>query len=185
MKTNFESALNFTMRFEVGNWFDANDAETRQGLCATQAQRRKTGYVDDPLDNGGETKFGIAANSNPGINIKTLTWDAAKRIYQRKYWFAGGCEKLNTRFSIAHFDACVNHGVSRGVILLQRAVGTPDDGDFGPATMRAVNRFVGTSRELVAPRRKFFMDIVHNKPLQGRFLRGWLRRVSELETYLG
>lgn len=89
--------------------------------------------------------------------------------------------------AVAHFDAAVNHGVKRAVILLQRAVGATDDGDFGPATLRQVQLVAPamTPAQFLAPRRRFFADIVKNNPPQAVFSKGWNNRVNDLEKYLG
>lgn len=39
------------------------------------------GYVNDPNDPGGETKFGISKRSYPHLDIKNLTEDDAKKIF--------------------------------------------------------------------------------------------------------
>ena len=39
------------------------------------------GYVNDPDDPGGETKYGIAKKSNPDVDIANLTIEEAKKIY--------------------------------------------------------------------------------------------------------
>ena len=44
------------------------------------------GYVNDPNDPGGETKYGIAKNSHPNVDIANLTLDQAKAIYKTEYW---------------------------------------------------------------------------------------------------
>ena len=44
------------------------------------------GYVNDPADPGGETKFGISKRAYPQLDIKSLTLDQAKAIYRRDYW---------------------------------------------------------------------------------------------------
>ena len=48
--------------------------------------RMEGGYVNDPKDPGGETNFGIAKKSYPGVDIKNLTEEQAEEIYKRDYW---------------------------------------------------------------------------------------------------
>ena len=38
------------------------------------------GYVNDPVDPGGETNFGIAKRSHPDVDIANLTKEGAKEI---------------------------------------------------------------------------------------------------------
>src|SRR4030067_2776049 len=44
------------------------------------------GYVIDPLDPGGETKYGISKRAYPEINIPSLTTEQGKAIYMGDYW---------------------------------------------------------------------------------------------------
>lgn len=43
------------------------------------------GYVNDPLDPGGETKYGISKRSYPKEDIKNLTIERATQIYKNDY----------------------------------------------------------------------------------------------------
>lgn len=177
----FDTAINFTMKYEVGQWFNPNDPETKLGLYASREQRKKVGYVNDSSDTGGITKFGVAQNSHKSIVVNDLTWDQAKAIYEKDYFKASQCDKLHDRLAIAHFDACVNHGVSQAAKFLQRAVGTPPDGIVGPMTIAAANSS-DCLDSMLYERRKFYKDLVYVKPAQGRFLSGWLARVDALEA---
>lgn len=180
----FEDALGFVMHYEVGQWFDQYDKETQLGLCSTPEQRRKVGYVNDPLDVGGVTKYGIAQNSHPELSVKDLEWDDVKRIYYNEYWVPGQCQKLPFRLGMVHFDACVQHGVKSANKILQRAIGTDDDGEFGPASFLALNFALskfGVVESAISERRKFYAAIVKAKPEQSRFMSGWMSRVTDLE----
>lgn len=43
-------------------------------------------YTNDPNDRGGETKYGISKRANPDVDVKNLTEDQAKKIYEERYW---------------------------------------------------------------------------------------------------
>lgn len=182
----FVRACVHAMIYEVGGWFNANDKETRLGLIATPPQRRKVGYVNDPDDVGGETKFGVAKNANQDLNIAGLTWDQAMQRYYEKYWLAGGCHLLSPRVAILHFDGCVNHGVGRASKFLQEVVGAVVDGEVGPGTARAANSMneFDVCRMLADRREKFYRGIVEAKPSQAKFLNGWLRRINEMRDFV-
>lgn len=184
--STFEEAFAFTMKYEVGPWFNPNDPETIAGLISTREQRRKVGYVNDPLDRGGETKYGVAKKANASLNITELTLEQAKTVYFNNYWRASRAGDIPGKWAIAHFDAATNHGVKRANILLQRAVGAKDDGIFGMGTLGKVLSAIDTltPAELLAPRRAFFNAIVANDPTQKRFAKGWLARVDALEKEL-
>jgi lysozyme family protein len=174
------------MRYEVGTWFNPNDAEPAAGLIDTPDQRRKVGYTKDPHDAGGETKYGEAKSGNPNLDITHLNWQKAKDIYRQSYWAKGGCDLLSPRVAILHFDGCVNHGIGRASMFLQEVVGATQDGSVGPGTAakaNAMNEF-DVCRLLLDRREKFYRGIVAAKPDQQRFLAGWMSRVNDLRDYI-
>ena len=181
----FEAAVDHAMLYEVGGHWKLT-ANVELGLCGTAAEKKATGYVNDPDDAGGETKYGVAKNANPDLDIVEMTWEDAKAVYYKRYWLAGSCDKLSSRLAVLHFDGCVNHGVKNASKFLQRAVGASDDGDIGPGTLAKVK----TVEELTAcgmvckAREKFYRDIVANKPTQAKYLNGWLRRINEMRAFV-
>lgn len=181
----FEDALVFTMQYEVGPWFKL-DADTIAGLCKTPAQKKKVGYVNDPKDRGGETKFGIASKANPDVNIKDLTWEQAKAIYEKKYWLAAKCDKFPEKVAYALFDASVHHGPTTAVVLLQRALGLYADGLVGPRTLEAACKAdpVVLVTKMLNERRKRFDGIVKNFPEQRKFYDGWMNRCDKIYELL-
>ncbi len=185
MYTNaFEQAVNHVMLYEVGGfWKLTPDVEA--GLITTAAQKRAVGYTNDPHDNGGETKYGVAQNANHDINVNKLNWAGAKEVYYRRYWLNGSCDKLSGRVAVLHFDGCVNHGVGRANKFLQKALGVVDDGVIGPATIQQANKLdpMDVCKSICAQRTAFYKDIVARNPSQGRYLGGWLRRIDEMYVY--
>lgn len=188
----FEVAVDHAMLYEVGSHWNLNTPGVREGLIATPQQRRNVGYVNDPLDNGGETKYGVAKNANQDLDITTLNWEAAKRVYFRRYWLASNSDDItlmSPRLAILHFDGAVNHGVGRAGRFLQRAVGAPEDGDVGPATLRATNAAIGTRGDIALCnlicdyREAFYEAIIERNPSQARFRNGWLRRIREMRQF--
>jgi len=53
--------------------------------CIAFVLRHEGGYVNDPRDPGGETKYGISKRAYPGLDIKNLTEEQAKEIYRQDY----------------------------------------------------------------------------------------------------
>lgn len=180
----FETAINHAMLYEVGGgWKITPDVE--QGLISTPQQRKAVGYVNDPDDTGGETKFGVAKNANPDTNITNLTWPQAKAIYYAKYWLAGACDKLSERVGILHLDGCINHGVGKASKFLQKALLLTEDGKIGAITINKANLAdqVVLCNAICDNREQFYKDIVANKPTQEKFLAGWLRRIKEMRDF--
>lgn len=149
------------------------------------------GFVHHPMDNGGETKFGISARAHPGIDIRSITLDEAKRIYWRDYALPIQFESLaeiSESVAIATFDAAVHHGPSQASRFLQRAAGMDNgglDGVVGPKTLRRVAEWVVLDEtELLnrfhTIRLMHFVQIVQADPDQHQFLKGWIRRVVNM-----
>ncbi len=95
------------------------------------------GYVDDPDDPGGETKYGISKAAYPALNIKNITLAQAKQIYHDNYWKNIQGDSIPAPVAEQVFDFAVNAGVGCATKLLQRVVGVPEDGVIGPRTVLA------------------------------------------------
>ena len=179
--TAFESAVNHLMLYEVGGWWNINAPGVREGT-----NNRGCGYVNDPDDAGGETKYGIAKTANPTVDIANLDWEGTKALYYKQYWLAGACDKLSSRLAVLHFDGCVNNGVRKAGIFLQRAIYVTADGAVGPATIaksQLLNE--GTICNSICDlREQFYQDIVKAKPSQIKYLAGWLRRIDEMRAFV-
>lgn len=183
----FITAFNHAMIYEVGAFFDPNDNDVINGTIETKEQRRKVGYVNDPLDSGGETKYGIAVNANPDINIAQLTLHDAMLIYYQKYWLVGSCDIMPAPLSILHFDGCVNHGVGRAIKFLQQALDIePQTTNVGPITRQKLSEcnINETCNKICDIRTGFYNGIVERKPNQVKFLKGWLRRINEMRDFV-
>jgi len=68
------------------------------------------GYVNNPNDKGGETKYGISKKAYPDLDIANLTIEQAKEIYKRDYWDRCKCAFIPDALSMALFDFAVNSG---------------------------------------------------------------------------
>lgn len=147
------------------------------------------GYVDDSLDPGGKTKYGISSRSYPQINIATLTLTQAEEIYHKDFWLPSKAYKLNSQLlQQLVFDFAVNSGVQRSVKTLQNASNGVSsgkelrvDGDLGPITARKLNRFIKTHTDSAlafafTTYRSYFYLSLGNK----RFVKGWLNRAFAL-----
>lgn len=77
----------------------------------------EAGYVNNPADPGGETKYGISKRAHPDVDIKSLTLEGAQAIYQREYWEPLGCDAMPWSAALLVFDCGVNEGLSVARLL--------------------------------------------------------------------
>ncbi|TDB43269.1 glycoside hydrolase family 108 protein [Photorhabdus luminescens] len=142
------------------------------------------GYVNNPHDTGGQTKFGISQRSYPHLKIAALTEDDATTLYYRDFWLKAGCDKLPAGLSLAVFDAAVQHGIKPAVQQLQQVVGVQDDGVIGPDTLNAVEAFAPPYlfTRLLNQRARTYARIIAVNPTQKVFLDGWFNRLDKLAS---
>lgn len=136
------------------------------------------GYVNNPNDPGGETKYGISKRSYPNVDIKNLTVEQAKDIYRRDFWRFSGISNQGVATKI--FDAYVNMKHD-AVKIVQGLVGVKVDGWWGANTETAVNqmdpaKFLTIFRQLLV---NHYLDIVRLHPGKAEFLKDWLRRARQ------
>ena len=134
------------------------------------------GYVNDPRDPGGETKFGISKRAYPDVDIANLTLEQAKAIYLRDYWTRAQCDTLPPVVAFQVFDTAVNSGIGQAIRFLQRAVGVADDGVVGALTMAAVRRLDAES--LAARFNGQRLEFMTKLSTWDTFGRGWARRIA-------
>jgi lysozyme family protein len=133
------------------------------------------GYVNDPKDPGGETKYGISKRSYPMEDIPNMSLERAKFLYKRDFWGTAGCDVVPEALRFHLFDFAVNSGPKTAIKELQTAVGTFPDGIIGPKTLGAISSM--DLRLLIirfSLNRLEFMTERKNWPDHGR---GWTRRM--------
>lgn len=147
--------------------------------------KHEGGYVNDPRDPGGETKFGISKRAYPNLDIKNLTRERAKEIYFSDYWQKNNLDLIEDQeVAAAALDTVVNHG--KGPTLIQKAaqdIGVPlsVDGRIGPATVKAINSLPAKQylASLYNVRKDYYYNLVANDPAKAAFLKGWLARIDK------
>jgi lysozyme family protein len=143
--------------------------------------KEEGGYVNDPVDPGGETNWGIAKRYHFDIDIKNLKREQAIDIYRREYWDECRCDELPPAMAVSVFDCAVNQGTTKAKRLLQISVGANVDGFIGPKTVAAAHKAGrdGVVRFL-ASRLMEYARIMLETPGKTRFGLGWMRRVVRL-----
>lgn len=159
------------------------------------------GLADVPGDRGGRTFRGITQatwddwrreNSLLLTDVATATASDVEALYRGWYWAkaAGAVAVQSPPLAVIVFDAAVHHGAAQSTRWLQRAVGAAADGVCGPQTAgRLAARLSATPWTTVADdllsRRRQLLEELAQRPRQGQFLKGWLRRVDALSTFVG
>lgn len=115
------------------------------------------GYVNDADDSGGETKWGISKRAYLLLDIKNLTLDEAKAIYKRDYWDKLKLDNESTGYDLVYFDSAVNCGTGWVIKNLSKTFDIAD---------------------ILLTRCEHYFKISTGKNI--KFLRGWLKRVSDL-----
>jgi lysozyme family protein len=130
---------------------------------------KEGGYVNDPDDPGGETKYGISKKAFPKEDIKNLTIVRAKDIYYTKYWKPSKAYLIPDELQHIYFDMCVNFGIIGAGKVLQRAI----NGKYKAGLDLEADR-------LRAYRVLKFAEIVVKKPKQEKYWFGWYRRALDV-----
>lgn len=154
----------------------------------------EAGFQNDPADKGnwtggrvgvGElkgTKYGVSAASYPGEDIKNLTLERARFIYQRDFWGPAGCDVVPDELKFDLFDTAVHTSApgncKQAIRLLQRAVGAADDGILGPRTLMAVQG-MDPLRALARFNGHRLDHLNDNPETWARFGRGWAQRIAD------
>lgn len=168
-------------------------------------------YSNHAADRGGPTKYGItlatlrewrrrtdAQAITSAEDVKALTEQDARAIYAHMYFIDPGFSDLSDLpLQGLLVDCAVNHGVTRAVKWLQKALSLHPDGILGPITLRAANSpahagplMRSTYASIVAQRIEFYGEIITNDPLldeakaagfrlQAENALGWMRRTKE------
>lgn len=139
------------------------------------------GYVNNPRDPGGETKWGISKRSYPHLNIKTLTREEAIEIYRKDFWQRIHGSEIDKSVAFQALDGAVNSGIGNSVRWLQRAASVADDGIIGPVSLAAIKRAHPADLTLLyLAERLEFMTSLTKWPDFGR---GWARRIAKNIRY--
>ncbi len=152
------------------------------------------GFVDNPNDSGGATKYGVTTRAlahfrNADVtadDVKALTVEEAKAFYRKWYWDELGLEAVvDRKIATALFDACVLFGGGTVAKRLQTALlglgfAVTVDGTVGPQTVAALNHAdpVGVVLSLRYQLTTYVEEIIHRQPKDAVFRSGWLARVG-------
>jgi lysozyme family protein len=172
---------------------------------------REGGFVNDPDDPGGATKFGVTIGTMRRLGIdltgdgqvsvadvRRLTREKAVEIYVEHYFRRPKIDQLPEPVQPSVFDMYVNAG-GNAVKILQRLLiemghDLEADGAIGPQTIRAAAEAAAAAPGLLADaygiaRRNYYYALGDERPQSRKYARrkdggkgGWITRAEEFIT---
>lgn len=169
---------------------------------------REGGYVNDPDDPGGATKYGVTIHTMLRLgldltgdgrvdasDVRQLSRAEAKRIFIQHYFHRPGISKLPEALHASVFDMQVNAG-AHAVKILQRllrkmAFPVAVDGKIGPKTIAAARQAAKAAPAFLADaygieRRNYYYALADRRVASRKYARrrdggkgGWIRRAEE------
>lgn len=174
---------------------------------AAEIVAREGGYVNDPDDPGGPTKYGVTLATLRRLNrdltgdrrvteadIRALTEAEAARIFVDQFFKAPGLDRLPEAIQPSVFDMYVNSGAN-AVRILQRLLcdmrmAVDVDGVIGPQTALAAGRAQAAAAGFFADaygiaRRNYYYALGDARPASRKYCRrrdggkgGWILRAE-------
>ncbi|MBI1495383.1 holin-associated N-acetylmuramidase [Halocynthiibacter styelae] len=175
---------------------------------ATEIVAREGGFVNDPDDPGGATKYGVTIHTMRRLRIdldrdgdidvrdvRLLTRTQATDIFIRHYYERPRINLLPEPLQASVFDMYVNAG-GNAVKILQRLLAefqepVTVDGALGPKTAAAVARVYEKAGDYLVDaygiaRRDYYFRIADRRPASRKYAQsraggkgGWIRRAEE------
>lgn len=175
---------------------------------ASEIVAREGGFVEDPDDPGGATKYGVTIHTLrrlgldvtgdgrvDGADVRRLTQAQAVEIYIDHFFRRPGIGALPEVLQPTVFDMYVNAG-AHAVKILQRLCGQmgfacSEDGLIGPETIRAAQRAFEAAPGHLADaygiaRRNSYYALADARPASRKYARrrdggkgGWITRAEE------
>ncbi|MFK7835090.1 MAG: holin-associated N-acetylmuramidase [Sulfitobacter sp.] len=169
---------------------------------------REGGYVNDPDDPGGATKFGVTIHTMQRLgldltgdgrvnaaDVRTLSRAQAVDIFIKHYFERPRIAALPKPLQPTVFDMYVNAG-GNAVKILQRLLGEMGikvsvDGVLGPQSIAAVSRAMTAAPDHLVDaygiaRRNYYFRLADKRPASRKYARtraggkgGWIRRAEE------
>lgn len=145
--------------------------------------RAEGGYVNNPADPGGETKFGISKRAYPNENISAMTADRAQEIFKTDFYDAVGGDtlmKINPGLAAHVSDMAFNAGPKAAIKLLYDAAQLPRQNQITPELLDRLNDSENLVKDYTVARLKYYSSLA-NAPT---FIKGWVNRVNNLNKAL-
>ena len=175
---------------------------------AREIVAREGGFVNDPADPGGATKYGVTLGTLRGLgldltgdgtvsvaDVKALSREQAEAIFVEHYFKRPGIAALPETLHASVFDMYVNAGAN-AVKVLQRLLtemgfACTADGAIGPQTVAAAAQAAAAAPGHLADayaiaRRNYYYSLADARPASRKYARrrdggkgGWITRAEE------
>ncbi|MDD8023587.1 MAG: holin-associated N-acetylmuramidase [Paracoccaceae bacterium] len=175
---------------------------------AREIVAREGGYVNDPADPGGATKYGVTIGTMQRLgldlsgdgrvtdrDVRMLTRDQAADVYVKHYFEGPRLNALPEPLQASVFDMYVNAGAN-AITILQKLLGQMGqavdvDGVLGPQTLAAAHAAADAAPGLIADaygiaRRNYYYALADARPASRKYARtrkggkgGWILRAEE------
>lgn len=139
------------------------------------------GYVNDPDDPGGETKFGVSKRSYPFEDIAELTRERAKEIWHADFWKKINADKLYDGVAYQLSDFAFHSGPETAIRKFQLALRVSDDGHWGPISQEAANTM--SECDQIMRLNAVRLDWLTYRSNWGANSKGWARRIAKNLVY--
>ncbi|MBP0481859.1 peptidoglycan-binding protein [Sagittula sp. M10.9X] len=175
---------------------------------AEEIVAREGGYVNDPDDPGGATKYGVTIHTMRRLgldldgdgdvdaeDVKRISHAQAVEIYLNHYFLRPRIAELPEALQASVFDMYVNAG-GNAVKILQRLLNQMGercgvDGSIGPQTIAACARAYAMASNHMPDaygiaRRNYYFRLADQRPASRKYARtrtggkgGWIKRAEE------
>lgn len=163
---------------------DCRGAELIQNFDSSLAfvLQAEGGFSNVLGDHGGATNFGVtqvtysawlARHGMAVAPVAGISLEYADAVYLECFWNDGGCPALASPLNLVHFDSVVQHVPAAWSSMLASATAFPGAAPEAEAFA------------LLALRDNLYRRIVSKDATQGKFLKGWLNRLTHLRTTAG
>lgn len=160
---------------------------------------REGGYVNDPDDSGGPTKYGITLAALhewrrapvTAADVEALDRSEAAQIYAARYFLNPGFDQVrDPQLQEFLFDFAVNSGPAAAVKGLQSALQQAGlysgaiDGGLGPKTAGALATATNHPALFYAvkcERYELMLRYVGARPVAAKYAAGWANRLDEFQ----
>ncbi len=187
---DFNIAYEITKEFEGGYTFDPDDVggETYKGV----ARKYYPSWPGWQIIDAQKSNSNFPECLENFLDLQQLVLDFFKATYWDIIW---GDTLPDQSIANEMFDTSVNMGISRAVKFLQSGLNVlnrnekdyPDiveDGQFGLKTFSTLQRYLSINsnkyllKVIVILRGMHYIEYMRKSPIQEKFARGWLNRVS-------